>query len=258
MKHLEFGFLVFFTLVFMGSCITMQIPAQKQEPQHPVQQAQQQSTQSDRRSADAMEAKAVADQIDQEKRRLAAEKSEEMKEQGWKIDDPSRTLRYAILEHLKKKEENNKLVEIVGNAGNCKTLNVCQSTARENAQRAYVENISSKIRGASTGHLTSRQTNDTPSDSEQTVNLFQRKFSAEIGRAMMISYGVWRQSFSGGLEYQIVYLIDGGMAEQSARKALQESIEELKLVKEEAEGVKAGLDAIDFGKDGVSASDTSK
>ena len=108
------------------------------------------------------------------------------------------------------------MVEIVGNAGNCKTLNVCQSTARENAQRAYVENISSKIRGASTGHLTSRQTNDAPTDSEQTVNLFQRKFGAEIGRAMMIRYGVWRNSFSGGLEYQIVYLIDGGMAEQSA------------------------------------------
>ena len=251
MKQVEFGVLAALAVVFMGSCAPRVVERIVEVPA-PVQQ-----TSSSRRSADAMEGVSLEEQIAAEERRQGAEKSEELKREGWKIDDPSRTLRMAILQHQAARQKNKNLIEIVGNASNCKTLNICQSTARQNAQLNYVENISSKIEGGGAGHIFSKQSNDTPADSEQAANLFKRKFGEEIGRSMKISYGVYKEDLDDdkGLRYQIVYLIDGRIAAQSAKKALQESLEEAKIATDYIEQVSKGIDAINFQQTG---SDTSR
>ena len=250
MRYIKLGVLAAFAAVFMGSCAPRVVERIVEVPAP-------QATNNSRRGADAMEGMSIADQVEAEERRQGAEKSEELKREGWKIDDPSRTLRMAILQHQKARKENPRLIEIVGNASNCKTLNVCQATARQNAQLNYVENISAKIEGGSVGHIFSKQTNDTPTDSEQTTDLFKRKFGEEIGRAMKISYGVYKEELDQdkGIRYQIVYLIDGKMAEQSAKKALKESIDEAKLATEYAKQITEGLNAINFEQ---TSSDTSR
>ena len=74
---------------------------------------------------------------------------------------------------------------------------------------------------------------------------------------MKISYGVYKEDLDDdkGLRYQIVYLIDGRIAAQSAKKALQESLEEAKIATDYIEQVSKGIDAINFQQTGLIQAD---
>ncbi len=248
MKYFEFGVLASCLAIAMTSCAPRVVERIVEVPARPMPQqtVPQQTVQSARPTAEQAKYMSVADQLADARRRAAVEKAAQLEKLGWQLDDPARTLELAILEHMAEKIENKNLREIVGNAENCSTINLCQATARENAIVAYVENISTKIKGRGAGMLSSKQTSKTPADIEQTFKGFIKTFEAEVGQSMRLSYGIFRSSLDkqGTKEYRIVYLIDGSVLESAARNALKSSVEEAKrgaeFVKTIDEMVKAG------------------
>lgn len=229
MKYWELSLLAAAAAFSMVSCAPRVVERIVEVPARPAPQ----QTESARPTPQQARVLSVKEQVEDARRRAAVEKAAQLEKQGWELDDPARTLELAILEHMAEKVENKNLREIVGNAENCSTINLCQATARENAIVAYVENISTKIKGRGAGMLSSRQSNRTPADIEQTFKGFVKTFEAEVGQSMRLSYGIYRRSLdrpgSNAKEYRIVYLVEASVLENAARNALKNSVEDAKL-----------------------------
>lgn len=229
MKHWELGIVAAMVAAFsMTSCAPRVVERIVQVPTPPAPQQVEETARPTPQQARTL---SVKEQVEDARRRAAVEKAAQLERQGWELDDPARTLELAILEHMAEKVENKGLREIVGNAENCSTTNLCQATARENAIVAYVENISTKIKGRGAGMLSSKQSNKTPADIEQTFKGFVKTFEAEVGQSMRLSYGIYRRSLDrpGSKEYRIVYLVEASVLESAARNALKSSVDEAKM-----------------------------
>ena len=190
---------------------------------------------------------AVIEDEDLETMKAKAERSnvreliEKYERQGWDIDDASRTLKLAIIDHELQKKKNG-WSDITGNVSMCKSLNICKSEARTNALVEYVENISSQIEGLASKNMGNNAASTRPEEYDRFNKAFQQKFSAEVGQAMKYSYGMFRKIQQGGtfgaMQYKVVYLVDYGQIQQAAIKSLDASIKEAKLSAQFASSVR--------------------
>ncbi len=148
-------------------------------------------------------------------------KIKELQSKGWEIDDPSRTLEYAILQHTEKLKKNPKT--ILGRVSYCE-FEDCASEALLNAQKYYAEKATAKIKEKTVGDKTKIDR----TIKKKLFEAYTRNVEAEVGQILELSYALKKKNGSG-YSYDAVFFYDEEKASQMRKSSMKRALEETKL-----------------------------
>jgi hypothetical protein len=115
----------------------------------------------------------------------------------------------------------------------CQSLNVCKSTALNNALIEYAQNAGSHVRGRITSDLMNNASTGAPEEFDRFYTAYERLVSAEIKGALEFSLGLEKRN-SLGRSYQAWYIIDENKASKARLRAICRAMEESRLAQEYA------------------------
>lgn len=163
-------------------------------------------------------------------------KTKEMQKEGWKVTGTSLTLEAAIMKHLRTLNSNDKNQELITNVSMCKSLNVCNSQALNNALVKYAEYAGSYVRGRVVSDLFNNASGDVPEEFDKFYAAYERLVSAEIKGEVQFSVAFEKPNGSGK-SYQAWFIVDEEKAGKARMKAMQRAFEETKLAQQYANQV---------------------
>jgi hypothetical protein len=161
------------------------------------------------------------------------DKTKELKKQKWQISGTSLTLDAAIMKHLRtlNASENNR--EIISNVSMCQSLNVCKSTAFNNALLEYAQGAGSYVRGRILSDMFNNSSSNAPQEFDKFYAAYERLVSAEVKGELEFSMAL-EKSNGAGKSYQAWYIIDEDKAAQARLRAMRRAAEETKMAQEYA------------------------
>jgi hypothetical protein len=163
-------------------------------------------------------------------------KAKELKKQKWQVSGTSLTLDAAIMKHLRTLMLNENSKELIASVSMCQSLNVCKSTALNNALIEYAQNAGSHIRGRITSDMMNNASADAPEEFDKFYAAYERIVSAEIKSELEFSLALEKKN-GEGKSYQVWYLINEDKAAKARLRAMKQAAEETKLAQEYANKV---------------------
>jgi hypothetical protein len=162
-------------------------------------------------------------------------KVKELKKQKWQVSGTSLTLEAAIMKHLRtlQSDDNNELIAYVSM---CQSLNVCKSTALNNALIEYAQSAGSYVRGRITSDMMNNASANAPQEFDKFYAAYERLVSAEIKGELEFSLALEKNT-GAGKAYQAWYVIDEDSASKARLRAMRRAAEETKLAQEYANQV---------------------
>lgn len=159
------------------------------------------------------------------------EKIKELKKEGWKINDSSKTIEVALLEHNEKVNSKG-YRQYVGRATCTDDVSVCAEFALMDAGATYATYVSSFIRGKA-DRLSSKIGKVQTST---IISGFERLVQAEIKNVLQESYALVKQN-GAEYQYQIAYVVNEDEAHKATMNALKNALEESKASIEVADQI---------------------
>lgn len=151
-------------------------------------------------------------------------KRKEFKKAGWKLYGSSKTLDAALLNHYKKLEEmGDNAEEIIGNVGNCNSMDIGHQLAINNATTKYAQKCSSSLRGITSS--TMQGGSDANSEVDQFFAAYEREVQITIRGELEESFSIIREIGPGLYEIQSFFILNkmrAAMAEMAARQKLED------------------------------------
>jgi len=151
---------------------------------------------------------------------------------GWIMDGAS-TVEKAYYFHMQKKRDEG-LYEITGNViGNtsAQTVNQGQQWAATNAAISYAKQAGGNIRGRVVTLLSAGIADGSPSV-DKVIEAYENNVQKEIRGELIKSFGMYRETGKGKIEYKAVYLISEDDATKARIRAYENMKKELMLLKE--------------------------
>ena len=163
-------------------------------------------------------------------------KTKELKKQKWQISGTSLTLDAAVMKHLRtlNSSENNR--EIIANVSMCRSLNVCKSTAFNNALLEYAQGAGSYVRGRILSDLFNNSSSKKPEEFDKFYAAYERLVSAEVKGELEFSLALEKKN-GAGKAYQAWYIINEDKAAQARLRAMRRAAEETRMAQEYASQV---------------------
>jgi hypothetical protein len=171
-----------------------------------------------------------------EMEKVYKKKTKEMQKEGWQVTGTSLTLEAAIMKHLRTYNSDDKNQELITHVSMCKSLNVCQAQALNNALIRYAENAGSYVRGRVVSDLFNNASGDVPEEFDKFYAAYERLVSAEIKGEVRFSVAFEKKNGSGK-SYQAWFLVNEEKAGQARMRAMQRAFEETKLAQQYANQV---------------------
>jgi hypothetical protein len=163
------------------------------------------------------------------------QKTKEYKAGNWKIDGTANTLEVKLIEHYNKLKSND-YKELVGSVSNCKSLNVCQQAAFNNAVIKYANAAGSFVRGRVASDLNIDQASGEMKEFDKMYAAYERLVSKEIKGELQESYALVREN-GGNKEYMIMYLVNENKASEMRMKAFENAAKETAFAQEYAKKI---------------------
>jgi hypothetical protein len=161
-------------------------------------------------------------------------KLKEYRKDGWKIAGSSKSIDVALLEHYAKlAEKGNK--EIVGEVGQCRSVNICREYALTNAQNYYANLAGGKVEGLVTSLLRGNAENP-KEEVDKFSGAFKKQVAVDVSGALTESYSIVREN-GDTKEYKIFYILNEEEGRAACERALKKSLKETKLVLKEMDEV---------------------
>lgn len=160
-------------------------------------------------------------------------KLKELKKQKWQVSGVSFPLEAAVMTHFRTLHGDEDKQELIVNVSMCQSLNVCKSTALNNALIEYAQNAGSYVRGRITSDMMNNASAGEPEEFDRFYAAYERLVSAEIKGALEFSLGLEKKN-SSGRSYQAWYIIDENRASKARLRAMRRAMEETRLAQEYA------------------------
>jgi len=157
------------------------------------------------------------------------EKIKELKKEGWKINDPSKTIEVALLTHNEKINSKG-YRQYVGRATCTDDVSACADFAAADASFTYAQYVSSFIKGRAE-RLNSKIGKVQTSS---IISGFERLVQSDIKNILQESYALFKQN-GADYQYQIAYIVNEDEAHKVTMNALKNALEENKASIEDAE-----------------------
>jgi len=167
--------------------------------------------------------------------RVYKAKVKELKKQKWQVSGTSLTLNAALMKHLRTLQDENKR-ELIAHVSMCQSLNVCKSTALNNALIEYAQSAGSYVRGRITSDMMNNASVGRPEEFDKFYAAYERLVSAEIKGELEFSLAL-EKSVGSGKSYQAWYIIDEDQASKARLRAMRRAAEETRLAQEYARQV---------------------
>jgi len=151
------------------------------------------------------------------------EKIKELKKEGWKINDPSKTIEVALLEHNDKVNSKG-FRQYVGRATCTDDVSLCAEFATMDAGATYATYVSSFIKG-NADRLNSKIGKVQTST---IISGFERLVQSEIKNVLQESYALVKQN-GAEYQYQIAYIVNEDEAHKATMNALKNALDENKV-----------------------------
>ncbi|MDR3267778.1 MAG: hypothetical protein LBT83_01755 [Tannerella sp.] len=163
-------------------------------------------------------------------------KMKEVKKQKWQVSGTSLTLEAALMTHYRTLRADESKRELIAHVSMCQSLNVCKSTALNNALIEYAQSAGSYVRGRITSDMMNNASADAPEEFDKFYAAYERLVSAEIKGELEFSLALEKNTGSGKA-YQVWYIIDEDSASRARLKAMRRAAEETRLAQEYARQV---------------------
>jgi hypothetical protein len=160
----------------------------------------------------------------------------EVKKQKWQVSGTSLTLDAALMTHYRTLRSDGNKRELITNVSMCQSLNVCKSTALNNALIEYAQSAGSYVRGRITSDMMNNASADAPQEFDKFYAAYERLVSAEIKGDLVFSLALEKNN-GAGKSYQGWYIIDEDNASRARLRAMRRAAEETKLAQEYANQV---------------------
>jgi hypothetical protein len=160
-------------------------------------------------------------------------KTKELKKQKWIVSGTSLTLDAAIMKHLRTLNANENNRELIATVSMCQSLNVCKSTALNNALIEYAQSAGSYVRGRIVSDMFNNSSAEVPEEFDKFYAAYERLVSAEVKGELEFSLALEKNNGSGR-SYQAWYIIDEDKAMQARVRAMRRAAEETRLAQEYA------------------------
>ena len=167
--------------------------------------------------------------------KYAKKEAKELTAQGWKVDG-SQTMEEAFYKHKVKFQADN-VDEIIGNVQGAmatKTLNQAQQWGTTNACISYAKQAGMFLRGRIASEIAAGV------DAASLDNLYegyealvQKHIQGEIKR----SFGIYRETKDGTIEYKSYYVVDEDAASQARMRAMENMLKESEFARKHAEDI---------------------
>ncbi|MDR0547698.1 MAG: hypothetical protein LBG77_09020, partial [Dysgonamonadaceae bacterium] len=146
-----------------------------------------------------------------------------LKKEGWEMNDISRSMEVAVLEHHEKLKnpENQPISATVI----CKIMSNCDLVARTEATRKYAQQAGSFLRERITGDNHLDQTN-LDSEFAKLYSGYEILVQKEISSEVVPSFEVVRKAQNGAKEYKAFFIINEGKASAARLRALERAFKE--------------------------------
>jgi hypothetical protein len=161
------------------------------------------------------------------------EKAKLLKKQKWEVSGTSLTLEVALMKHLRAINSDDKNRELVATVSMCKSINVCKSTALNNALIEYAQSAGSYVRGRVTSDMFNNSSADVPEEFDKFYAAYERLVSAEIKGELEFSFALEKAN-GAGKSYQAYYIVNEEKAGKARQRAMQRAFEETKLAQDYA------------------------
>jgi hypothetical protein len=160
-------------------------------------------------------------------------KTKDLKKRKWQISGSSLTLDAAVMKHLRtlNASENNR--EIIAGVSMCRSLNVCKSTAFNNALLEYAQGAGSYVRGRILSDMFNNSSGNVPQEFDKFYAAYERLVSAEVKGELAFSLALEKAN-GEGRSYQAWYIIDEDKAAQARLRAMRRAAEETRMAQEYA------------------------
>ena len=143
-----------------------------------------------------------------------------LKNEGWKMNDVSRSLEVAILEHIEKLKSPG--TQGISTTVRCTIMSNCDRVARNEAARKYAQQASSILREGTRGDANLDQGNlDAEFAKEYTG--YEILVQKEMMNLIIPSYDVIRKAPNGEIEYKAFFTVNEDKASTARLKALEQS-----------------------------------
>jgi len=149
-----------------------------------------------------------------------------LKKEGWKMDDISRSLEVAVMEHIQK--TSNPETQPISATVVCKIMSNCDLYARTEASRKYAQQAASFIRERIVGDHNLDQ-GDLSTEFAKLYSGFEVLVQKEIKGELVPSYQVVRNASSGekgAKEYKAFFTVNESKASAARLRALEQAFRE--------------------------------
>jgi hypothetical protein len=174
--------------------------------------------------------------FNKESERQYKDKRKELKKEGYKISVTTYTLDFALMKHYRtlRSDDNNQVK--IGAVTMCKSLNVCQAMAFNNAANSYASQASSFVRGRVTSEMSNNASEDDLEEFDRFYAAYENLVSSEIKSVLKHSMSIEKPN-GNGKSFESWYIINEESASKSRMRAMENAAAESKLAREHAEQI---------------------
>lgn len=156
-------------------------------------------------------------------------KMKEYKKEGWKLFGASRTLEYALENHIGKLVAlGDDAFEQVGLSNNFRSKSVGHQQAINNACIEYAGKAGSSVRGLTTTDLKANGS-DADDEFEHFYAAYTRNVEREIKNEMTESFSVIRETAPGQYEMQTFFIVNESAAAKARARAAEQAMKETEV-----------------------------
>ena len=164
------------------------------------------------------------------------DKQKELNKDGWKVATTTFTLDAALMRYYRALNESENNKPIVASVEMCKSMNVCKSSALNNAIIEYAQGASSHVRGRITSDMFNNASAPSPEEFDKFYAAYERLVSAEIKGELEFMLDLQKENGSEK-SYQAWYIVNEEKAGKARIRAMQRAFEETKIAQEYANQV---------------------
>lgn len=164
---------------------------------------------------------AQSKQLQKARKKMAKEQVKKYTKEGWQVDGTTKSLEVALLEHYEKLEDENNR-ELLGTADGCKSRNVCQNEALNNAMIKYAQEAKSHVMG----RVNSEIGDVDEVELDRFYAAYERLVSSTIEGELRLSVSLYREKKDGTREYNSFFIVNEDQASKRRVKAMQNAAKE--------------------------------